>query len=736
MAFGGNTRDLGSFGEEMDEITDLHQILEEVLLTERGDDVAGIKRHRRDPSSDGVRDLVTASGRSRKPAFVCIAVDTSRETRVRRKDTIGEFLDPKEKRKIESWLEDSRIVDSLDREIMNKGLESRQKPSNPSKNNNFIGRVRGLKVFIGNFTYECNFMILEDTTSIIDHHLGEVVFGKPFARKTGLVYDQEEGTVTFEKDNEKITFKMPHKMEAFNHIDFKDVNTDSIPPFVLENNDDRGKTYYSDSLTLGPEYREDESISKEIRHLMKLEREAKRHKGEVTSGAPQKCFKFLQRASRESLLHVELMESKEVTTIFTDSNQFRNGINVLGNELTKKRCRLSGKAPLPVDRKLTREIIKDRLTKVMSMESRVILVHTYFNTGLMIFEIAKSLGTMKRGYVWIATAWLSAVLDSIGIPHKNTGTLHGVLTLRPHTPDSYRKKAFARRWKNLSNESIGLNPYGLYAYDTVWIIAHAIDNDDEDLHSPMDEVDPFIFFMDTAKGKLHMKFNTHKVLSFFSISQAIALATCSYYEGLQKCFGLDSETGQYSSEEIDKLDALYKSLGKQYTWSSAVKAPGTQKSKQDAQTKGRPRSSKQDRISHYTLCRADIEQFVLLMPANLRIVGFLYAYLCLKLAWNSMKFRKAHLLEDKQIPSVGVFDEGFSTWMAFGGNTRDLGSFREETDEITDLHQILEEVLLTERGDGVAGIKRRHRDPSSDGIRDLETASGCSRLNEDLESST
>nr|GEW65076.1 hypothetical protein [Tanacetum cinerariifolium] len=42
----------------------------------------------------------------------------------------------------------------------------------------------------------------------------------------------------------------------------------------------------------------------------------------------------------------------------------------------------------------------------------------------------------------------------------------------------------------------------------------------------------------------------------------------------------------------------------------------------------------------------------------------------------------------------------FSTWMASEGNTRDLGSFGEETDEIMDVHQILEEVLLTERGDG------------------------------------
>nr|GEV93736.1 protein kinase-like domain, concanavalin A-like lectin/glucanase domain protein [Tanacetum cinerariifolium] len=238
-----------------------------------------------------------------------------------------EILDPKKKKEIESWLGDSRFIDSLDgsneieyfdtfpimeeleyrewlfkypkpswvkvkirtrnlnnvkisckmghflkrqtyidlespinvmskqhyNQIMSKGLESRQKPSNPSKNNNFVGSVKGLKVFVGNFTYRCNFMILEDTTSIIDYQLGEVVFGKPFAKNTGLVYDQEEGTITFKKDDEKSTFKMPRKMEASNHKDFKNINTDSIPPFVLGSNDDHGNTYYSDSLTLGPE---------------------------------------------------------------------------------------------------------------------------------------------------------------------------------------------------------------------------------------------------------------------------------------------------------------------------------------------------------------------------------------------------------------------------------------------------------------------------------------------------
>ncbi|GKE34468.1 hypothetical protein Tco_1453790 [Tanacetum coccineum] len=59
--------------------------------------------------------------------------------------------------------------------IVSNRLKPRRKPSNPKKICNFVGRVRGLKVFIGNFTYECDFMVLEDSTSVIDHDLGSVV---------------------------------------------------------------------------------------------------------------------------------------------------------------------------------------------------------------------------------------------------------------------------------------------------------------------------------------------------------------------------------------------------------------------------------------------------------------------------------------------------------------------------------------------------------------------------------
>ncbi|XP_060205680.1 N-terminal acetyltransferase A complex auxiliary subunit NAA15-like isoform X2 [Lycium barbarum] len=44
-----------------------------------------------------------------------------------------------------------------------------------------------------------------------------------------------------------------------------------------------------------------------------------------------------------------------------------------------------------------------------------------------------------------------------------------------------------------------------------------------------------------------------------------------YYEGLQRCLGLYSEKGQYTADEIDRLESLYRVLGHQYSRSSAVK---------------------------------------------------------------------------------------------------------------------------------------------------------------------
>ncbi|GJW73842.1 ribonuclease H-like domain-containing protein [Tanacetum coccineum] len=64
-----------------------------------------------------------------------------------------------------------------------------------------------------------------------------MILGRPFVNETRLVYDKDEGTVTFEKEEEKIVFKMPHKMEMFKHIDKDILKTENIPSFIMTGDD-------------------------------------------------------------------------------------------------------------------------------------------------------------------------------------------------------------------------------------------------------------------------------------------------------------------------------------------------------------------------------------------------------------------------------------------------------------------------------------------------------------------
>ncbi|GKB00407.1 hypothetical protein Tco_0828400, partial [Tanacetum coccineum] len=75
--------------------------------------------------------------------------------------------------------------------------------------------------------------------------------------------------------------------------------------------------------------------------------------------------------------------------------------------------------------------------------------------------------------------------------------------------------------------------------------------------------------------------------------------------------------------------------------------------------------------------------------------------------------RKAYFLEDKQIPSVGVFDE--VTWMDFGGNTRDLElNWRRNRQDYDSTPTILKkyiqcvETVSPITSDGVKVTKGRH----------------------------
>lgn len=174
---------------------------------------------------------------------------------------------------------------------------------------------------------------------------------------------------------------------------------------------------------------------------------------------------------------VEHFGWREVTAIFVDDDYGRGGVIALGDALAKKRSRISYKAGFPPNAGPT--AINDLLVRVNLMESRVFVVHVNPDTGMNVFSLAKNMGMMATGYVWIATDWLASTLDSVVQPDPNAMTLlQGAIVLRHHTPDSASKRRFIARWNAMiraGNASSGLNSYGLYAYDSLWVVARAID---------------------------------------------------------------------------------------------------------------------------------------------------------------------------------------------------------------------------------------------------------------------
>ncbi|GJS27274.1 retrotransposon ORF1 [Tanacetum coccineum] len=127
---------------------------------------------------------------------------------------------------------------------------------------NFTGRIKGMHVFIGNFTYVVDFMIFEDISSIIDPRLSQVVLGRPFIETSNMTHDPPEEVVRFINGTDEVAYTMPHKIEQYDSLsDLENEHTKSI---YLRNEEDKRKGveyvmskilgFYKECLALGPEY--------------------------------------------------------------------------------------------------------------------------------------------------------------------------------------------------------------------------------------------------------------------------------------------------------------------------------------------------------------------------------------------------------------------------------------------------------------------------------------------------
>ena len=124
--------------------------------------------------------------------------------------------------------------------------------------------------------------------------------------------------------------------------------------------------------------------------------------------------------------------------------------------------------------------ISEELNKLKANHTRIFLVHMTASLGSKLFALAKNEGMMSEGYAWILTEGLSSLLDPMS--SKVMDSMQGVLGIRPYLPPSKQIEDFERKWKrNLtsirtkSRSITSLNFFGLWAYDTIWALAMAVE---------------------------------------------------------------------------------------------------------------------------------------------------------------------------------------------------------------------------------------------------------------------
>ncbi|XP_024395915.1 glutamate receptor 3.6 isoform X2 [Physcomitrium patens] len=171
---------------------------------------------------------------------------------------------------------------------------------------------------------------------------------------------------------------------------------------------------------------------------------------------------------------------REVTALYTDDDFGNNGIDALGDALKAIGSSIVFKAGL--DPKITSDGIGRVLTKLSQMESRVLVVHMEPNIGKELFVMAQWLQMMTQGYVWIVTEAMTSIMDYLDKDSDFRQALQGVVGTRSYIPSSPQLQDYKDRWLEYHSKDRSLGPaqmnnvYAWYAYDAVWMIAHAIKN--------------------------------------------------------------------------------------------------------------------------------------------------------------------------------------------------------------------------------------------------------------------
>ncbi|TQD70442.1 hypothetical protein C1H46_044022 [Malus baccata] len=169
---------------------------------------------------------------------------------------------------------------------------------------------------------------------------------------------------------------------------------------------------------------------------------------------------------------------REAVPIYVDNEYGEGIIPYLVDALQEVEARVPYRSVIPPE--ATEDQLDAELSKLMTMQTRVFIVHMLPSLGSRLFAKAREKGMMDEGYVWIMTNGLTNLLSTTNASVINS--MQGALGVRTYVPRTEEYINFRNRWKRQfqkKNPTIidaELDVPSLWAYDAAFALAMAVEN--------------------------------------------------------------------------------------------------------------------------------------------------------------------------------------------------------------------------------------------------------------------
>ncbi|KAL6331906.1 hypothetical protein AAG906_020254 [Vitis piasezkii] len=147
---------------------------------------------------------------------------------------------------------------------------------------------------------------------------------------------------------------------------------------------------------------------------------------------------------------VQAFRWRQVTLIHEDSNYGNGVIPYLIGAFEEIDSRVPHRSVISL--RATDDQITIELQKLMTMSTRVFVVHMSSSLASRFFLKAKELGMMSKGYAWIITDGITSILNSMD--PSVIDSMQGLIGLRPYIPPSEELNNFTVKLKTKASEEI------------------------------------------------------------------------------------------------------------------------------------------------------------------------------------------------------------------------------------------------------------------------------------------